>query len=94
MSPTQTNHCCWQVVPAISKLFASNDRGIRRSLLENINSFGPAMPNSLVEEQVCCGACKWVVMVVVRGGGVGEGNEHGEPGGPGGRGGETKSGNE
>ncbi|GAB4824254.1 hypothetical protein N2152v2_011300 [Parachlorella kessleri] len=41
-----------QVVPAITKLFASNDRGIRRSLLEHINSFGPAMPDSLVEEQI------------------------------------------
>lgn len=29
-----------RVVPALSKLFASNDRTIRRSLLENIDSYG------------------------------------------------------
>lgn len=29
-----------QVVPALSKLFASNDRTIRRSLLESIDSYG------------------------------------------------------
>ena len=41
-----------QVVPILTKLFASNDRGIRRGLLENISSYGPALPNSLVEEQI------------------------------------------
>ena len=29
-----------RVVPALSKLFASNDRTIRRSLLESIDSYG------------------------------------------------------
>ena len=29
-----------QVVPALSKLFASNDRTIRRSLLESIDTYG------------------------------------------------------
>lgn len=29
-----------QVVPVLSKLFASNDRTIRRSLLESIDSYG------------------------------------------------------
>lgn len=40
------------VIPVLSKLFASNDRGIRRGLLENISSFGQGLPNSLVEEQI------------------------------------------
>lgn len=40
------------VVPILTKLFASNDRGIRRGLLENIASFGHAMPAALVEEQI------------------------------------------
>ncbi len=30
-----------RVVPALSRLFASNDRTIRRSLLESIDSYGP-----------------------------------------------------
>ena len=30
-----------RVVPALSKLFASNDRSVRRSLLESIDSYGP-----------------------------------------------------
>jgi len=29
-----------RVVPALSKLFASNDRTIRRSLLESIDAYG------------------------------------------------------
>ena len=41
-----------QVVPILTKLFASHDRGIRRGLLENIASFGHALPASLVEEQI------------------------------------------
>lgn len=41
-----------QVIPILTKLFASNDRGIRRGLLENIGSFGPALPAALVEEQI------------------------------------------
>ena len=31
------------VVPAISKLFASTDRSIRRSLLENIDTYGKSL---------------------------------------------------
>ena len=42
-----------QVVPIITKLFASSDRGIRRGLLENIATFGPALQDKVVEEQVC-----------------------------------------
>ncbi len=41
-----------KVIPILSKLFASSDRGIRRGLLENINSFGSALPDSLVESQI------------------------------------------
>ena len=41
-----------QVLPILTKLFASNDRGIRRGLLENIASYGHALPTSLVEEQI------------------------------------------
>eukprot|EP00887_Chlorella_sp_A99_P002497 scaffold6.g2497.t1 len=40
------------VVPIITKLFASSDRGIRRGLLENIFTFGPGLPDKLVEEQI------------------------------------------
>ena len=41
-----------QVVPILTKLFASSDRGIRRGLLENIATYGPALPDKVVEEQV------------------------------------------
>jgi SCY1-like protein 1 len=41
-----------QVVPILTKLFVSNDRGIRRGLLENISSFGHALPAALVEDQI------------------------------------------
>eukprot|EP01025_Chloroclados_australasicus_P044658 TRINITY_DN4855_c0_g2_i1.p1 TRINITY_DN4855_c0_g2~~TRINITY_DN4855_c0_g2_i1.p1 ORF type:complete len:807 (+),score=106.86 TRINITY_DN4855_c0_g2_i1:50-2422(+) len=41
-----------KVVPAISKLFASNDRSIRRSLLESITIFGPYLTEKVVEEQI------------------------------------------
>ncbi|KAH7616918.1 putative inactive serine/threonine-protein kinase scy1 [Nannochloris sp. 'desiccata'] len=41
-----------QVLPILTKLFASNDRGIRRGLLENISSFGHALPAALVEGQI------------------------------------------
>lgn len=40
------------VVPVIIKLFSSQDRGIRRCLLEHIQSFGPEMSNQLVEDQI------------------------------------------
>ncbi|CAL8461727.1 g1258 [Coccomyxa elongata] len=41
-----------QVVPALSKLFASNDRTIRRSLLESIDSYGSHFTQAVVEAQV------------------------------------------
>lgn len=46
-----------QVVPIITKLFTSHDRGIRRGLLENIASFGPGLPDAIVEDQarLACG---------------------------------------
>ena len=40
------------VVPVVVKLFSSPDRGIRRTLLENIQSFGPELSDALVEEQI------------------------------------------
>ena len=40
------------VVPVIVKLFSSPDRGIRRTLLEKIHSFGPELSDALVEEQI------------------------------------------
>ncbi len=40
------------VVPVIIRLFSSPERGIRRCLLENIQSFGPELSNQLVEEQI------------------------------------------
>lgn len=41
-----------QVVPILTKLFASSDRGIRRGLLENIATYGPALQDKIAEEQV------------------------------------------
>jgi SCY1-like protein 1 len=40
------------VNPIIVKLFASQDRGIRRSLLENMDSFGSNLPAAVVEDQI------------------------------------------
>ncbi|CAK0749386.1 hypothetical protein CVIRNUC_001906 [Coccomyxa viridis] len=41
-----------QVVPVLSKLFTSNDRTIRRSLLESIDTYGTHFSESVVESQV------------------------------------------
>ncbi|EFN51516.1 hypothetical protein CHLNCDRAFT_140213 [Chlorella variabilis] len=41
-----------QVVPILTKLFASSDRGIRRGLLENIATYGPALQDKIAEEQI------------------------------------------
>ena len=41
-----------RIVPVLTKLFASPDRGIRRGLLENIASFGSSLPAPLVESQI------------------------------------------
>jgi SCY1-like protein 1 len=58
-----------QVVPALSKLFASSDRTIRRSLLESIDSYGghfsqvgrllPPVICFQVWPWLCCKACTW-----------------------------------
>jgi hypothetical protein len=40
------------VVPAIAQLFSSNDRAIRRSLLEGIDSFARHFSTELVEEKI------------------------------------------
>lgn len=54
------------MVPILTKLFASSDRGIRRGLLENIASYGPALPDKVVEDQVrrCC-AGEWLQVALV-----------------------------
>ena len=41
-----------RVVPSICKLFTSNDRSIRRSLLENIDVFGDKFDATTIEEKV------------------------------------------
>lgn len=41
-----------RVIPCISKLFASNDRSIRRGLLENIDKFAAHLSQTLVETEV------------------------------------------
>lgn len=58
--PPNCPTACLQVVPIITKLFTSHDRGIRRGLLENIQSFGPSLPDAIVEAQV--GALGWLML--------------------------------
>ncbi|GHP09154.1 hypothetical protein PPROV_000789100 [Pycnococcus provasolii] len=41
-----------KVVPCVVKLFASTERSIRIALLNNIESFGPAIPDGVMDEQV------------------------------------------
>ncbi|KAJ7548604.1 hypothetical protein O6H91_07G018900 [Diphasiastrum complanatum] len=41
-----------KVLPTVVKLFASSDRAIRVSLLQNIESFGNNLSNQIVDEQV------------------------------------------
>lgn len=41
-----------KVVPSVARLFASNDRAIRRSLLEGIDSFARYFDTELVEEKI------------------------------------------
>ena len=43
----------FQVLPTIVKLFASNDRAIRVSLLQHIDQFGESLASQTVDEQVC-----------------------------------------
>jgi SCY1-like protein 1 len=43
----------FQVLPTIVKLFASNDRAIRVSLLQHIDQFGESLTAQTVDEQVC-----------------------------------------
>ncbi len=40
------------MVPCIARLFASNDRAIRRSLLEGIDAFAKHFDSELVEEKI------------------------------------------
>lgn len=41
-----------RVVPTLSKLFASTDRGLRRSLLEAIDTYGQHLTPTVIEEQI------------------------------------------
>ncbi|KAI5056276.1 hypothetical protein GOP47_0028094 [Adiantum capillus-veneris] len=41
-----------KVLPTLTKLFASNDRGIRVGLLQHIDQFGPSLSSQVVDEQV------------------------------------------
>ena len=41
-----------RVVPTLSKLFASTDRGLRRSLLETIDTYGQHLTAAVIEEQI------------------------------------------
>jgi SCY1-like protein 1 len=41
-----------RVVPTLSKLFASTDRGLRRSLLETIDTYGQHLTPAVIEEQI------------------------------------------
>jgi hypothetical protein len=41
-----------QVLPTVVKLFASSDRAIRVSLLQNIENFGAGLSTQIVDEQV------------------------------------------
>ena len=40
------------MLPTIVKLFASNDRAIRVSLLQHVDQFGESMSGQIVDEQV------------------------------------------
>ena len=42
-----------RVVPALSKLFASNDRSVRRSLLESIDTYGPHLSEVCTVKPYC-----------------------------------------
>jgi len=42
-----------QVLPTIVKLFSSNDRAIRVSLLQHIDQYGESLSAQVVDEQVC-----------------------------------------
>ena len=41
-----------KVVPSLSRLFGSNDRAIRRSLLEAIDGFAKYLSEELVEDKI------------------------------------------
>lgn len=41
-----------QVLPTLVKLFGSNDRAIRVSLLQHIDQFGDSLSSQIADEQV------------------------------------------
>lgn len=57
-----------RVVPCVSKLFASTDRSIRRSLLENIDAYGKQLSQVRLHITAACKVhqLKWYVCVCVR----------------------------
>jgi hypothetical protein len=46
-----------RVLPSICKLLGANDRSIRRSLLENIDTYGDKFDAATIEEKVCISVC-------------------------------------
>jgi SCY1-like protein 1 len=48
-----------KVLPTIVKLFASNDRAIRVSLLQHVDQFGESMSGQIVDEQVRSVSLLW-----------------------------------
>ncbi len=59
-----------EVVPAISKLFASTDRSIRRSLLESIDTYGKSLTEVNLEIYIsglnaisAYAGCRWSLLL-------------------------------
>ena len=54
-----------QVLPAVVKLYASNDRAVRVGLLQHIDQYGDSLSSQIVDDQVCsydnlsCDSCKF-----------------------------------
>ena len=47
------------MLPTIVKLFTSNDRAIRVSLLQHVDQFGESMSGQIVDEQVSLFSLLW-----------------------------------
>lgn len=52
LEPSEDPLLVLQVLPTITKLFASQDRAIRVGLLQNFEAFGPHISPSVMDEQV------------------------------------------
>ena len=53
------------MLPTIVKLFASNDRAIRVSLLQHVDQFGESMSGQIVDEQVSLFPLLWPFKTVL-----------------------------